>query len=1016
MGGYSQNLSTGSFDFALARYNTDGTLDNTFDGVNTLNGNPQYTEDGAAIVLDNTVQIYDAELSGRDNFNGASITLARHGGADSQDVFSGSGALRLSVSNALLSGINIGTVSNGNGTLTIQFNSNATQAWVNEALSALAYSNTADQPPASVPIDWTFSDGNTGAQGTGGALKAFGSTTVNITSINDAPTLTAFAAPVADDKEDQAIQIRFANLKSQGNAADIDGKVTAFAIKAVSSGSVAIGETLATAKPWRAGGNDTVDGGHSAFWTPPVNANGKLAAFMAVAVDDGGAESAKPVQANVRVAAVNDAPQLSIPAAIRYTDTVFDDTFATVSGRLSATDVDSRLLTYGIAGSRDNGDGTVSRNSAFGVLTVTTRNGAFSFTADDTAIEALRAQASATFTVTTSDGKASGQTSLQVNIAQLGKTESQGNDNLVGTNANDRFNGLGGNDVIDGRLGADTMRGGPGNDRFYVDNPGDVVIETSLLANEIDQVFSAISYTLPHNVENLTLIGHAAINGTGNSLNNDLIGNDRANTLNGDGGADKLTGGLGNDVYIVNHSKDRVIETSTLATEIDTVKSSVSYALSNNVEHLILMGSAAINGTGNALDNILTGNAAANTLNGGGGDDTLTGLAGADTMNGGRGNDTYVVDHVGDVVNDHGTLASEIDSVFSSVSYTLKTNVEHLLLIGTAAINATGNSLPNRLIGNAAANTLNGMAGNDFLDGSGGADLMHGGTGNDTYIVDQAGDTVTESSNSPTEIDRVVSSISFTLPSHVENLILVGTAAINATGNALDNVLTGNAAANTLNGGPGVDMMIGGAGNDVYVVDNAADSVSETSTVRSEIDRVESSVNHTLRANVENLTLTGSAPINGTGNSWANVILGNAANNLLIGFEGNDTLMGGAGNDILNGGTNKDVLTGGPGADAFRFSIMPARGDEDEITDFSVAEDSIQLENAVFTQLFITGQLNPAYFVKSDVALDLDDYVIYNPGTGTLMYDADGNNTGAPVLIAVLGTNLALTNASIVVI
>jgi len=1008
--------SGGYRDFALARYNTNGTLDSTFDGVNTLNGNPKYTENGATIVLDNTVHIVDAELSDLDNYNGASITLARHGGADNQDVFSGSGHLSLSVSNAQLSGITIGTVSNHNGTLTIHFNGNATQARVNEVLSSLAYSNTSDQPPASVSIDWTFNDGNTGKQGTGGASKALGFTTVNITPTNDAPTLTAFTASVATGNEDSTINVSFADLIKQANETDVDGTVTAFVIKSVSSGTLKFGASPGTAKPWNAATNNTLDATHQAYWTPSSNANGVLNAFTAVAVDNGGLKSATAIQATVAVKAVNDAPAFKTPTTINYTDTVFDDSFATATGKLIAADPENSPLTYGMVGGKDNGNGGFSKSSLYGVLTVVKLTGAYSFVANDAAIEALKANTSVGFTVTTSDGLLSDSVTLTIKLAQKGTTESIGKDTLIGTPAHDKFDGLAGNDFINGLAGADTMKGGLGNDTYTVDNIGDVVIETSSLASEIDSVNSSISYTLKNNVENLTLTGVAAINGMGSALNNVITGNKGANNLNGGAGADKLIGGLGNDFYVVDNKGDVVIESSSLATEMDTVNSSVTYTIKNNVENLALTGVAAISGTGNALNNILTGNAGANTLTGLAGDDVITGLAGADTMIGGLGNDIYVVDNIGDVVTEYSALVSEIDSVNSSVSYTLKANVEKLTLTGTAAINGTGNALNNVLTGNTGANILNGLAGNDIIDGLTGADTMAGGMGNDVYFVDNKSDVVTEISTLATEIDKVNSAVSYTLSANVENLVLTGTAAINGTGNALDNVITGNAAANTLNGGIGADMLIGGSGNDVYVVDNGADIVSETSAVASEIDRVDSSVSYTLKANVENLTLAGTAAINGTGNTLANVITGNAGNNLLVGYEGSDTLNGGSGNDILNGVTGQDVLTGNAGFDAFRFSVVPTPGNADVITDFVVADDSIQLENAVFTQFITSGTLDATHFVKADVALDLDDYVIYNPATGALMYDADGNNTGAAVLIAVLGTNLALTNGDVVVI
>ncbi|HEY7986383.1 MAG TPA: cadherin-like domain-containing protein, partial [Methylophilaceae bacterium] len=194
LGGSSVTAATQSSDFALARYNSDGSLDTTLNTINTLNGTPSYIENGVHLVLDSTVSIYDPELAvlnnNNGNYSGASVTLARHGGANAQDLFSGIGNLSFSGGHALLSSVDIGTVSSSNGTLTITFNGNATQTVVNQALSSLAYANNSDAPPTSVQIDWTFNDGNTGAQGTGGALTTLGSTTVSITPVNDAPSFS----------------------------------------------------------------------------------------------------------------------------------------------------------------------------------------------------------------------------------------------------------------------------------------------------------------------------------------------------------------------------------------------------------------------------------------------------------------------------------------------------------------------------------------------------------------------------------------------------------------------------------------------------------------------------------------------------------------------------------------------------------------------------------------------------------------------------------------------------------
>ena len=291
-----------------------------------------------------------------------------------------------------------------------------------------------------------------------------------------------------------------------------------------------------------------------------------------------------------------------------------------------------------------------------------------------------------------------------------------------------------GNNILDGGAGNDTMVGGLGNDTYVVDAIGDVV--TELATQGTDTVQSSISYTLGANVENLSLTGTAAINATGNTLANTLTGNAGDNVLSGGTGNDTMIGGLGNDTYVVDAVGDVVTELVGQGT--DTVQSSVTYALGANVENLSLTGTAAINATGNTLNNVLTGNSGNNVLNGGAGDDTMIG---------GLGNDTYVVDAVGDVVTE---LAGQgTDTVQSSISYVLGTDVENLLLTGTAAIDATGNAL---------ANTLTGNAGNNVLDGGVGNDTMVGGLGNDTYVVDAATDVVTELASQGT--DSVLSSVS----------------------------------------------------------------------------------------------------------------------------------------------------------------------------------------------------------------------------------------------------------------
>jgi Ca2+-binding RTX toxin-like protein len=524
------------------------------------------------------------------------------------------------------------------------------------------------------------------------------------------------------------------------------------------------------------------------------------------------------------------------------------------------------------------------------------------------------------------------------------------------------------NDTLNGGEGADTMSAGYGDDTYYVDNAGDVVIENA--GQGTDTVISAIEYTLGANLENLTLAGTAAINGTGNALDNVLIGNNAAN---------KLTGGLGNDTYYVDNIDDTVIEYAGQGT--DTVISAISYVLGSEVENLTLTGSASINGTGNDLANVLTGNSAANVLTGGLGDDiyvvdnagdvvieesataggtdtvqtsllnytlaanvenltqtvynsatttmgnelnnvltviesvidaglydvdgtydyitaslaknhVLDGGAGADIMSAGGGSNTYYVDNVGDVVVDKGIGTA---TIYSSVSYVIASSVRKMVLTGTAQ-SATGSANANVLVGNAMDN---------LIDGGWGADTMTGGLGNDTYVVDDLGDVVSE--NADEGVDTVKSSIAYTLGVNVENLTLLGSAAIKGTGNTRHNVLDGsaNSAANVLTGGLGNDTYILGTGDTIV---ESADAGTDTVVVSS---------TYTLATNLENLTLAGSAAINGTGNSLNNVLTGNGGNNTLTGGAGNDTLDGGSGNDILVGGTGNDtyVLGRGFGAD-----------------------------------------------------------------------------------------------------
>ncbi|QYZ68897.1 calcium-binding protein [Neotabrizicola shimadae] len=296
---------------------------------------------------------------------------------------------------------------------------------------------------------------------------------------------------------------------------------------------------------------------------------------------------------------------------------------------------------------------------------------------------------------------------------------------------------------------------------------------------------------------------------------------------------------------------------------------------------------------------------------------------------------------------------------------------------------------------------------------------MIGGAGDDIYGVTSAADMVFETKSIASALDaggqdEVQSSVSFSLDAHagvrfVERLTLTGTGNTGATGNALANVLTGNAGSNTLVGGAGADTMIGGAGDDIYGVTSSADQVHETTTITSALDaggrdEVQSSVAFNLDAYlgvrfVENLVLTGTGNIAGIGNALANRITGNAANN------------------VINGGLGADTLTGGFGNDAFVFSAALGGGNIDRITDFSAVDDTIRLDDLVFSGM-ATGALAASGFVSNLTgnATDVLHRVIYETDTGRLFFDADGNGSGARVQFATLSAGLTLTAADFFVV
>ena len=494
--------------------------------------------------------------------------------------------------------------------------------------------------------------------------------------------------------------------------------------------------------------------------------------------------------------------------------------------------------------------------------------------------------------------------------------------------------------------------------------------------------------------------------------NDTLTGSTANNILDGGTGSDVMTGLGGNDTYVVDAAGDVVNEAAGGGT--DTVLTNLAtYTLGANVENLTYTGAVAFAGTGNSLANVITGGAGADTLTGG----ANTAGAGVDTLVGLGGNDTYAVSNIGDVVVE--AAGGGTDTVRTALgSYTLGANLENLTYTGSASFVGTGNSL---------VNVITGSVGNDTLDGganAAGVDTLIGGTGNDTYVVNSAGDVVTEATGAGTDTERTALA-SLTLAANVENLTYTGAAAFAGTGNALINVLTGGAGNDTLNGGAnatGADTLIGGAGDDTYVVANTGDVVTEaagggTDTVRTAL------ASFTLATNVENLTYTGAAAFVGTGNSLANVIIGGAgADTLTDGTNtagiGVDTLIGGAGADTYNVSNAGDVITeaAGGGTDTVRTTLSSYTLDANvENLTFSGAAGNFAGTGNALVNTITGGTGNDTLDGgKNTTGVDTlvggagnDTYVVRNLGDVTTENNGAGTDT---VLAAVnsytLGTNV----------
>jgi len=516
----------------------------------------------------------------------------------------------------------------------------------------------------------------------------------------------------------------------------------------------------------------------------------------------------------------------------------------------------------------------------------------------------------------------------------------------------------------------------------------------------ITSVTTTIIEDVTGGVGNDTLIGNAVDNNMiGGAGADSILGGAGNDTIDGGADNDRMFGGTGNDVFYVNHIGDRVFENAGEGT--DTVFSSIDFALSPDVEVLTLTGFANISGTGNGLNNLITGNAGQNTLLGGNGNDTIDGGAGADSIDGGTGsdylaggdrwdtilggdgndtidggldndqmyggigNDTYYVDNVGDRVNENANEG--IDTVISTINFSLVANTENLYLTGPALV-GTGNSLSNAIYGNVGNNTLSGALGNDTIYSGAGADSVSAGDGADSVYGEDGNDSISGDAGADM------------LDGGAGNDTILG-------GERWDTIY-GGAGDDNIDGGINNDQMYGGAGNDSFVVDDIGDRVYEN--IGEGNDTVYSSIDFSLTANIEALVLTGSA-VSGTGNGLSNTITGNAGNNRLSGGGGNDT------------------LTGAAGVDDFIFLAAASNG-KDSITDFVHGVDELVFTAANYG--FATGHaLTASEFTVGATAAGASAQFVWNSATHTLYWDHDGAGGDAAIAIATFDPSATLTSS-----
>ncbi len=603
--------------------------------------------------------------------------------------------------------------------------------------------------------------------------------------------------------------------------------------------------------------------------------------------------------------------------------------------------------------------------------------------------------------------------------------------------------GLGGNDFISG---AQFVYGGSGNDEiapnstggeYYGENDNDTFLFVSIanadstilidggsgidtfefrsssptagiqidLDSNIVGVLGGVTQFWDHwsfvSVENV-------IGGGGDDV---LIGTTGANEIRGAGGGDYIEGLAGDDVLHGGAGND------------------------------VLWGDNDPNG-----QNGQNPSSGSDTLLGGDGNDVLYGGAGIDHLSGGLGADQHIggtgLDFARYDDANYGNLTIRLDNSALNVGAAAvgDTYVDiECLVAGAGNDTVVGDNLANRLFGGGGTDTILGRNGADILDGGEGIDHLYGGLGADQHIggdgLDFARYDDANYGNLTIRLDNAALNVGAAAVgdtySGIECLV-AGAGNDTVVGDNFANRLFGQGGTDTILGRDGNDILDGGEGNDHLYGGLGADQ--HIGGAGLDFARYDDANYGNLTIRLDNAALNvGAAAVGDTyngieclvgglgndtvvGDNLANRLYGQGGTDTIYGQAGNDILDGGAGNDFLNGGLGNDTLTGGANNDTFFFNTtLNAATNVDTITDFSVPNDTIRLEDAIFTAIGPVGTLAAAAFTIGAAATTAAHRIVYNSATGALIYDSNGSAAGGATQFAILGTGLALTNADFLI-